>query len=521
MGLDLFAKLQRHAADRGDEAAVRVIGPLAEAHPPLTWAALWRQAQAVAARLDATLPPHAVVMMISPNRPASVPMFLGVLGSGRTVFPVDAALTAVEIRQLVERAGVQTIVADGSILPRLADVGVPVATLDELVNETSLGDAQQQALDRSDDAWLLLQSSGTTGGPKIVKRSGPSLDAVARNVAEAVGLRTDDRVVASVPLSHSYGIENGMLAPLFAGACALHHVAPDHQPGRGFDPTLAVTSGATVLPGVPAMFEMIDRMRAGRGAIRLAYSAGATLPPELAQRLEQRDGLRLGQLYGSTEIGSVTFTPGNVPAPGSAKPQAAARNAVDASGGGDDSGGGGGGVGQPMQGVDLLILNPQHPDPALPRPDGEEGHVAVRSPSMFDRYLGPDELTADSLVDGYFLTGDLGHRSPDGALHITGRLKLLIDVGGVKVNPIEVEQVLASHPQVGECVVVPDPVSPTINRVKAVITAANGQVDDRELRAFLRQRLAAHKIPRTFEVRATLPKSPTGKVLRQKLRVPV
>lgn len=491
MGLDLFAKLQRHAADRGDEAAVRVIGPLADAHPPLTWAVLWQQVQAIANRLDATLPPHAVVMTISPNRPASVPMFLGVLWSGRTVFPVDAALTAVEIGQLVERAGVQTIVADGSILPRLADVGVPVTTLDELVNETSARDAQQEALDRSDNAWLLLQSSGTTGGPKIVKRSGPSLDAVARNVATSVGLKIDDRVVASVPLSHSYGIENGMLAPLFAGACALHHVAEDHQPGRGFDPTLAVTSGATVLPGVPAMFEMIDRMQAGRGAIRLAYSAGATLPPELAERLETRDGLRLGQLYGSTEIGSVTFGP----APGS--------------------------VGQPMQGVDILILDPQHPDPSLPLTNGEEGHVAVRSPSMFDRYLGPDELTADSLVDGYFLTGDLGHRSADGALHITGRLKLLIDVGGVKVNPIEVEQVLASHPQVAECVVVPDPVSPTINRVKAVITAANGQVDDHALRAFLRERLAAHKIPRTFEVRTTLPKSPTGKVLRQKLRVPV
>ncbi|MEM9914805.1 MAG: class I adenylate-forming enzyme family protein [Planctomycetota bacterium] len=489
MGLDLFAKLRRHAADRGDEAAVRVIGPLIDTHPPLTWSALWRQVQTVAARLDASLPPDATVMTLSPNRPAGVPMFLGVLYAGQTVFPVDAALTAVELKQLIERADVDLVVADDSVKPRLADINIPVISLDDFVSPREDEDSRNPSADRSDDAWLLLQSSGTTGGPKIVKRSGPSLDAVARNVANAVGLRPDDRVVASVPLSHSYGIENGMLAPIVAGACALHHVAEDHQPGRGFDPTLAVTSGATVLPGVPAMFEMIDRMGAGRGAIRVAYSAGATLPPELAQRLEARDGLRLGQLYGSTEIGSVTFgpTPGN--------------------------------VGQPMHGVDILILDPHHPDPALPLADGEEGHVAVRSPSMFDRYLGPNELTDDSLADGYFLTGDLGRRSADGSLHITGRLKLLIDVGGVKVNPIEVEQVLAEHPQVDECVVVPDPVSPTINRVKAVITAANGHVDDGVLRKFLRQRLAAHKIPRTFEVRADLPKSPTGKVLRQKLRV--
>lgn len=488
MGLELISKLLQHAAERGGEAAVRVIGPLAEANPALTWSALWKQTQSVAAGLDATLPRDAVVMTLTPNCPAGVPVFLGVLLSGRTVFPVDAALTAVEIKQLVKRADVDLIVADGSILPRLDGAGTAIIELRKLITGETGRD--QPSADRSADAWLLLQSSGTTGGPKIVKRSGRSLDAVARNVAEAIGLRPDDRVVASVPLSHSYGIENGMLAPLFAGACALHHVVENHQPGRGFDPTLAVTSGATVLPGVPAMFEMIDRMQAGRGAIRLAYSAGATLPMELAQRLEARDGLRLGQLYGSTEIGSVTFGPH----PGH--------------------------VGLPMTGVDILILDPQHPDPSLTLADGVEGHVAVRSPSMFDRYLGPDELTDDSVVDGYFLTGDLGCLGPDGALHITGRLKLLIDVGGVKVNPIEVERVLTSHPQIAECVVVPDPVSPTINRVKAVITAANGQIDDRAIRSFLRERLAAHKIPRTFEVRDALPKSPTGKVLRQKLRVP-
>ncbi|MBB6430172.1 class I adenylate-forming enzyme family protein [Algisphaera agarilytica] len=488
MGLDLFATLRDHATQRGDEAAVRVIGPLADEHPDLTWAQLDRQVGAVAAQLGDQLPQDAVVMVLGHNRPSRVPVFLGVLHSGRTVFPVDASLTAIEFQQLVDRADVDAIIADDVVLPRLESVGVPVIRTDDLLQHDT--EPTPRPTDRSNDAWLLLQSSGTTGGPKIVKRSGPSLDAVAHNVAEAVGLRRDDRVVAAVPLSHSYGIENGMLAPIVAGACALHHVVPADQPGRGFDPTLAVTSGATVLPGVPAMFEMIDRMGAGRGKLRLAYSAGATLPPALANRLEERDGLRLGQLYGSTEIGSVTFD---------REPHH---------------------VGKPMTGVDIRILAPEQPDPSLPLPDGQEGHVAVRGPSMFSRYLGPDELTADSLTDGYFLTGDLGRLDADGALQITGRLKLLIDVGGVKVNPIEVEQVLVSHPQVAECVVVPDPVSPTINRVKAVLTAANGEVDQHVLRSFLRERLAAHKVPRTFEVRAALPKSPTGKVLRRKVQVP-
>lgn len=489
MGLALFSELQRHAHQRGGEDAVRVIGPLADAHPPMTWRGLAQRTQAVAARLDRDLPPDTVVMLASPNRPAVLPAFLGVLASGRTVFPIDPSLTGHEVRAMIQKTHAAVIIADDSLRPNLEGINIPVMGLAGLTEDVHEPSASSDFIDRGEDAWLLLQSSGTTGGPKIVRRSGPSLDAVARNVADAVGLRADDRVVASVPLSHSYGIENSLLAPLVAGATTLHHVAEAHQPGRGFDPTLAVTSGATVLPGVPAMFEMIDRLGAGRGRIRLAYSAGASLPIELADRLQQRDGLRLGQLYGSTEIGSVTF--GHDPLS----------------------------VGRPMRGVDLLILDPDLPDPTNPLPRGTAGHVAVRAPSMFAGYLGPASLTTDSLVDGYFLTGDLGRLDNDQCLHITGRLKLLIDIGGVKVNPLEVEQVIASHPDVAECVVVPDPVSPTINRVKAVLTAASGHVDQAALRTFLRERLAAHKVPRTFEIRTELPKSPTGKILRRQLQL--
>lgn len=488
MGLAVFSELQQHARRRGGEVAVRVIGPMAEAMAPVTWADLAAQTQAVVKRLDDRLPADAVVMLASPNRPAVLPAFLGVLASGRTAFPIDPALTVHEIQSLANKTHTAVIVAERSLQAVLDSLDLPVVDLAGL-SETADSLQPTSFIDRSEDAWLLLQSSGTTGGPKIVRRNGPSLDAVARNVANAVGLRPDDRVVAAVPLSHSYGIENSLLAPLVAGAGMLHHVVDADQPGRGFDPTLAVTSGATVLPGVPAMFEMIDRMGAGRGRLRLAYSAGAPLPIELAERLEQRDGLRLGQLYGSTEIGSVTF--GHAP----------------------DS------VGQPMQNVDVLILDSENPDPAQPLPAGTVGHVAVRAPSMFAGYLGPESLTADNVIDGYFLTGDLGQLDDQRRLQITGRLKLLIDIGGVKVNPIEVEHVIGSHPQIAECVVVPDPVSTTINRVKAVITATNGHIDQAALRRFLRERLAAHKVPRSFEVRAELPKSPTGKILRRKLQL--
>jgi acyl-CoA synthetase (AMP-forming)/AMP-acid ligase II len=120
------------------------------------------------------------------------------------------------------------------------------------------------------------------------------------------------------------------------------------------------------------------------------------------------------------------------------------------------------------------------------------------------------------LVHGHFLTGDIGMLDARGALTITGRLKLLIDVGGRKVNPAEVESVISSHPDVGSCVVVPIPVDQNVSRVKAILTPARPDIDVsvQNLRRFARERLSAYKVPRVFEVRATLPTSAIGKVLR-------
>ena len=479
----ILRQLHDHAQRRGDEPAIAVGGGDAARGGGLTWAGLHAAVGAWAAGLDATLPGGAVVMLIGRNRPAWSAAALGVLASGRTLFPVDAALTAAELSDLVKQAGVFAAIVGPGVTTELPP------SVRRLPLESQPPAAAPTATPRGDrHGWLLLQSSGSTGGPKIVVRSGLSLDAVARNVAHAAGLTERDRVLAAVPLSHSYGLENGLLAPVYAGAAMVHHVAPPGSPPRGFDPELVESSGATVLPGVPVVFEMIDRMGLGRGRLRLAYSAGAPLPVDLAERLERRDGLRIGSLYGSTEIGSVTF--GADPAT----------------------------VGRAMQGVDVRIVDPDRPDPACPLPTNTEGHVAVRAPSMFDRYLYPDEEAAASVVDGFFLTGDLGRLDAAGELTLTGRLKLLIDVGGVKVNPIEVERALCRHPGVAECIVLPDPVGPTVTRVRAILTSlADVPPTGDELRRYLRARLAAHKVPRSFEIVASLPRSATGKVLRRQL----
>jgi acyl-CoA synthetase (AMP-forming)/AMP-acid ligase II len=127
------------------------------------------------------------------------------------------------------------------------------------------------------------------------------------------------------------------------------------------------------------------------------------------------------------------------------------------------------------------------------------------------------EESESHLCDGFFLTGDLGRVDGHNRLTITGRLKLLIDVGGLKVNPLEVEEVLSQHPDVAACVVLPVRVSDTVSRLKAIIQPRHPDgpgPSPEALRRFARGRLTLYKVPRLFEVRKSLPRSPTGKILR-------
>ncbi|HEX8913507.1 MAG TPA: fatty acid--CoA ligase family protein, partial [Humisphaera sp.] len=338
-------------------------------------------------------------------------------------------------------------------------------------------------------AALLLHSSGTTGLPKVVVRSGASLDLVAGAMAESVGLRPDDRVLSCVPLCHSYGVEHGLLAPLWAGS--------EVRLCQGFDlPTVEaeLAGGATVFPGVPFVYETLARHAAGRRfpALRRAYSAGGPLPAAVRAACAEHLGLVVSQLYGATEIGSVTYAP----------PES---DGFDA-----------GSVGRPMRGVDVRVLPLDATDASVTLPPAEEGQVAIRSAYRFDGYL--DGSAGPLTPDGFFLTGDVGRVDAHGNLSLSGRLKLLIDVAGLKVNPLEVEAALVAHPAVAECVVVAVALTETVSRLKAVVVrTAGATATGEELRQFLRALLAPYKVPRVYEFRDDLPRSAAGKVMRQRV----
>ena len=510
MPTQLFQRLAAHARRRCDADAVARIDERGRIAGRITYAHLHDAVESLAADLAARRPGGSVVMLCLPNGVEYVVWYLAVLRAGLRVFPVHPSQSAAELRAAVVEAsggngrGVAFVGAAGAM-----NGGEPAG-----VERLDAG-AVRHWLTRpgpsrrtppplgSGDAAMLLQSSGTTGQSKLVLRRGPSLDAVASITADAVGLLPRDRVLAAIPLCHSYGVENGLLAPLWAGA-AIHAC-------HGFDPAVARRqwreAGASVLPGVPFMFEVLagsggseiggdgTGMRESAGSLRCAYSAGAPLPRAVADAFTRRFGLRVGQLYGATEIGSVAY---NDPLDPSFDPAA---------------------VGAPMSGVSIAILDADAPDPDRPLPPGDQGQIAVRAPSMLSACVERGAEYEPPLLGGHFLTGDLGRVDASGALTITGRLKLLIDVGGMKVNPLEVEAALAQHPAVRECVVIPMPVSDTLVRLKAIVALNPGHdgVGADALRRHARTRLAGFKVPRVFEVRDHLPTSPTGKVQRRAL----
>ncbi|MBC8106909.1 MAG: AMP-binding protein [Anaerolineae bacterium] len=425
-GLELFDRVRRHAQAAPDRIAyVELAGGRT-----ITYAELVDQVVSFSHESHGE-----VVPLRSANRIGFPIEYLTWLTRGRTVFPISIELADIEVASL-----------------------------------------QRQTSELRADGCMLLASSGTTGVPRIVCRDARSLDAVSRNMVDAIGFTPDDHVLAAVPLTHSYGVEHGLLAPLWAGSTVLL------VDGMDWPVITRALRDVTIFPAVPSMIEMLAGSADGSltmPKLRSVYSAGGPLPRAVSDCFSDRFGHRVGQVYGMTEIGSVTF---NDPS----------REPFDP-----------GSVGRPMNNVSIRVL--------------DDGEIIVSAPSMLSSYVND----GTSVIDGHFRTGDVGHLDEHGRLTITGRVRLLIDTGGLKINPLEVESVIGLHPDVRECVVVPVKQSETVQRICAVIVARNASAppSTESIRAFAKERLAAYKIPRLVQFRASLPRTATGKLQRHLVEV--
>ena len=462
----VLAALTQAARARPDDDA------LFEADRVLTWRGLARRAGGVGRRLAADgIGPGDRVAIMLPNGWRFAVALLGALGTGATVTPLNPALSPDERARTL-----------ADLRPRL--------TLD------TVGEGQGEMEDwaRPVDpasAALILYTSGSTGRPKGAVLSHAALDAALESWAGPVmALTPADCVLATLPLSHSFGINGALLAPILAGS-RVAVVEPFAPPA-----VLAAIARhrVTVLPAVATMFRRLLESpmlaQTDLDSLRHALSGAAPCPWDLAEEWRRRTGVRILRGYGMTELfRPISFLAGD------------AREIPDS-------------IGRAVPGVELRVVNEEGRALA----PGATGELWIRTPAAMDGYLENPEETRAVLVDGWFHTGDLATVSTDGFVTIAGRKKELILRGGYSVVPAEVEAALLAHPAVAEAAVVGVPHADLGEEVAAFVTLhAGATAEPAALIAFCRERLAGYKYPRRVTVVAALPKSATGKVLKGQL----
>jgi long-chain acyl-CoA synthetase len=448
--------------------------------------------------------PGDAVGLVLRDDPWFVAAFHAVTALGGVVVPVNPAFKQAELDFCFRSAEVRAVISDertAGVCERIvAGFDGPVEvistsaahgqglTLQALAEE---GSPQRLAPREADEVFVYQFSSGSTGRPKRVPRTHGQCEAEAR-LYGALGLIPEDKIFSAIPLFHTYGMGACLFGSAVSGATLV--ILEDPHPfllKRHRALELIERERATVFPGVPFNFRLMAEgpSDADLSSLRLCFSAGTALPRTSFEAFGERFGVLVRQLYGSTETGMITANM-------SEDPVATFES-----------------VGAPVGDVRVEIVD----DDGAPVPVGELGEVTVASPAMTAGYLGAEEVNLQVFRDDRFLTGDLGRLDEDGLLYLAGRKKLLIEVGGYKVDPIEVQDVILEHPSVSEAIVVG--VASEVEGeelVKAVVVPSQ-DCEDRELIGFCRERLANFKIPQTIEFRDEIPKSPLGKVLRKYL----
>jgi acyl-CoA synthetase (AMP-forming)/AMP-acid ligase II len=421
--------------------------------------------------------------------------FLAVTSIGAAAAPLNPAFSTAEMKGEMTDLAVTLVLHDEQTRERVTaaagDLGLTacgVSSNGGVVSIDGAGTGGGVTTATPDDVALLLHTSGTTSKPKTVPIAQRNIAASVRTIAATYGLGPADIGYVVMPLFHIHGLVAGVLSPLSASGVV---VVPPKFSGTSFWSDIR-THRVTWFTAVPTIHHIVlstrDPARDGQHSLRFARSCSSTLPAPLWRRFEDLVGVPLVEAYGMTEA-SHQMTANPLP-PGRREP---------------------GSVGL-ATGVEVAILDSDW----KPVPTGASGEVCVRGPSVVDGYLDNPEANAASFRDGWFRTGDVGTLDAEGYLRLVGRIKELINRGGEKISPYEVEAVLLDHPAVSEAAVYPLPDELYGEQVAAVVVP-NGAVDGDELVRHCAERLVGFKVPVRVSVLDAIPKGPTGKIQRRLL----
>jgi acyl-CoA synthetase (AMP-forming)/AMP-acid ligase II len=514
--------------DTGTTDAPAILAP---DRPPLTHGALRKHVERTVAALNGLgIGRNDRVAIVLPNGPEMATAFLGV-AAGASTAPLNPAYRTPEFEfylsdlgakallvergsdsdavQVAERLGIDVLEigtdnaapAGSFTIQRAPGAAQSAAQSDGGVTRLAMAGDESPAgrstavtsggggVSGSDDEALVLHTSGTTSRPKIVPLKQRNVCASAMHIREALALTAADRCMNVMPLFHIHGLMAAVLSSIGAGASVFC------TPGFNALSFFAWLREAdpTWYTAVPTMHQAIlaraarnqDAIESAR--IRFVRSSSSSLPPQVMAELEQVFDAPVIESYGMTEA-SHQMTTNPLP-PGVRKP---------------------GTVGL-AAGPEVAIMD----DAGQLLANGSTGEVVIRGPNVTDGYENNPEANAQGFTEGWFRTGDQGVIDDEGYLTLTGRLKEIINRGGEKISPKEVDEVLMDHPAVQQVVTFAVPHEKLGEEVGAAVVLREGmQATDTELRQFASNRLAPFKVPRTVLFLDEIPKGATGKLQR-------
>jgi len=495
MHLNLGVILHESASSRPDEIAIRLN------ERTLTFAEVDREARVIATGLkELGIAPGQTIAVLIPNVPEFTTTYFGILYAGCTVVPINVLLSAPEITYHLEDSEAKLLIAHPffaeSARAGASPADVPVImsngegddTLEAMATLPPLADLHATL---PTDTAVILYTSGTTGKPKGAELTHSNLFLNCSVVVpRLMPVRSDEVMIATLPLFHSFGQTAVQNAAIVAGATIT--MLPRFTPEDALQ--IMERDRVTIFAGVPTMFFALLHHEAERehdlSALNYCMSGGAPMPVEVMKAFEKKYPVEIFEGYGLSETSPVASF--NMVG----RPRLA------------------GTIGYPVWGTEMRIVDEQD----RPLPDGEPGEICIRGHHVMKGYLNLPDATKEALRGGWFHSGDIGTRNPEGYFTIVDRKKDMILRGGFNVYPREIEEVLYGHEAIIEVAVIGIPDPEKGEEIKAVIALAPGaELSADDVIAYCKERLAAYKYPRVVEFRDSLPKGSTGKILKREL----
>jgi len=448
------------------------------------------------------LEPGDRVGLMMPNVPYFPVIYYGILRAGGVVVPMNVLLKKREVAFYIGDPEAKFLFAWHDFA-EAAEAGgdeagaevilVKPGEFEELLAEQ---EPDKDMEDRSGtDTAVILYTSGTTGKPKGAELTHDNLSRNSKGVSEKLGeMSADDVLLGALPLFHSFGQTCTMNSAVSVGATVT--MLPRFDPDKALE--IIERDSVTLFQGVPTMYNAMLHSgsceEADCSTLRICMSGGAAMPAELMRSFEEKFDCMILEGYGLSESSPVaSFNhPDRERKPGS--------------------------IGTPIEGVEMQVWD----DDGNEVPQGEVGEIVIRGHNIMKGYWNRDDANKEAITeDGWFRTGDMAKVDEDGYFFIVDRKKDLIIRGGYNVYPREIEEVLYEHPAVQEAAVVAVPDEALGEEVGAAVVLCEGaSADADEIRAYVKEQVAAYKYPRKLWFMDELPKGPTGKILKREIEVP-